>query len=48
MAHLLSVQGVVTTFRNEGKEFNAIEGVNLHVDAAKLSALWVNPAPANR
>ena len=36
MAHLLSVQGLVTTFRNEGKEFNAIEGVNLHVDRGEI------------
>ena len=36
MAHLLSVQGLVTTFRNEGKEFNAIEDVNLHVDRGEI------------
>ena len=39
MAHLLSVQGLVTTFRNEGKEFNAIEGVNLHVDPVSYTHL---------
>ena len=39
MAHLLSVQGLVTTFRNEGKEFNAIEGVNLHVDRGEIAGI---------
>ncbi|MBQ7520683.1 MAG: ABC transporter ATP-binding protein [Clostridia bacterium] len=36
MAHLLEVKNLVTTFRNEGKEFNAIEGVTLHVDRGEI------------
>ncbi len=36
MSHLLEVRNLVTTFRNEGKEFNAIEGVSLHVDRGEI------------
>ena len=36
MGHLLDVKNLVTTFRNEGKEFNAIEGVSLHVDRGEI------------
>ena len=36
MGHLLDVRNLVTTFRNDGKEFNAIEGVSLHVDRGEI------------
>lgn len=36
MAHLLSVKDLVTTFRSDGKEFNAIEGVSLHLDRGEI------------
>lgn len=36
MAHLLEVKDLVTTFRSDGKEFNAIEGVSLHVDRGEI------------
>lgn len=36
MAHLLEVKNLATTFRSDGKEFNAIEGVSLHVDRGEI------------
>ena len=36
MGHLLDVKDLVTTFRSDGKEFNAIEGVSLHVDRGEI------------
>lgn len=36
MGHLLDVRNLVTTFRSDGKEFNAIEGVSLHVDRGEI------------
>lgn len=36
MEHLLEVKDLVTTFRSDGKEFNAIEGVSLHVDRGEI------------
>ena len=36
MAHLLEVKNLVTTFRNDGNEFNAIECVTLHVDRGEI------------
>lgn len=36
MEHLLNVKDLVTTFRSDGKEFNAIEGVSLHVDRGEI------------
>ncbi len=36
MAHLLEVKDLATTFRSDGKEFNAIEGVRLHVDRGEI------------
>ncbi len=36
MAHLLEVKNLVTTFRSDGKEFNAIEGVSLHLDRGEI------------
>ncbi len=36
MAHLLEIKDLVTTFRSDGKEFNAIEGVNLHIDRGEI------------
>ena len=36
MGHLLEVKNLVTTFRSDGKEFNAIEGVSLHVDRGEI------------
>ncbi|MBQ9195984.1 MAG: ABC transporter ATP-binding protein [Clostridia bacterium] len=34
--HLLEIKNLVTTFRSDGKEFNAIEGVNMHVDRGEI------------
>lgn len=36
MAHLLEVKNLVTSFRSDGKEFNAIEGVSLHLDRGEI------------
>ncbi len=36
MSHLLEVKDLVTTFRSDGKEFNAIEGVSLHLDRGEI------------
>ncbi len=36
MSHLLEIKDLVTTFRSDGKEFNAIEGVSLHVDRGEI------------
>ncbi len=35
-SHLLEIRDLVTTFRSDGKEFNAIEGVSLHVDRGEI------------
>ncbi len=34
--HLLEIKDLVTTFRSDGREFNAIEGVGLHVDRGEI------------
>ena len=34
--HLLEIKDLVTTFRSDGKEFNAIEGVCMHVDRGEI------------
>ena len=34
--HLLEIKDLVTTFRSDGKEFNAIEGVRMHVDRGEI------------
>ncbi len=34
--HLLEIRDLVTTFRSDGKEFNAIEGVCMHVDRGEI------------
>ena len=36
MAHLLEVKDLATSFRSDGKEFNAIEGVSLHLDRGEI------------
>ena len=36
MQHLLEVKDLVTTFRTDGKEFNAIEGVSINVNRGEI------------